>query len=296
MNKVIVILAVIVLITLSGLFFCAGFFSATRSNQTADGIGATVANAAAQLPSADKIAATAAGTATGSSDKAKTDMDSVKALINSSNSSSLSDKIVDMLSSAAKSASNSIKNVGESVGDAIDIQHEQYDNAKKLTVSSLLREMAMAHSEDDSCSPEKTENMISEYKPISNEANTKRLVFIGYFKNHISLQVQKLLMVKGYRAHIEMSKSNDGESFIFCGPFNKDSTAAKLVDWLNQHGFSEARVLGFSNEKIEEKIIDLASDHESVNIPLNAENPEMAAMITKKSATVDPKNQEKAVI
>jgi hypothetical protein len=151
-----------------------------------------------------------------------------------------------------------------------------YDASSHVTIDSLLREIAASHATDDKCSIEKTTQDMS--KPIQinqNSLHGKRIVFIGYFKNNIALEIQKLLTEKGYVVHVEASQTGSGESFIFCGPFKKGKNAEKLVKWLRKHDFSEARIVSVSDDSIEETLYEAIND--DINLPENNEKniPEM---------------------
>jgi hypothetical protein len=240
MNKIVAILGIIVLITLGGLFFCAGFFTGTTMSPT-------------------KIAAVDEEQA--DSEK-KITLKDVEDVIDPK-SATISDKIMEILSSAADTATSKIS-------DAIDNTGKRNDDESQLTMDSLLREIMSTHTENDNCSPEKTLEQINSPKPLDpNSLQGKKIVFVGYFKNKIAFQVQRLLIGKGYRAHLEVSKAGDNESFIFCGPFKKEANARNLVKWLQKHNFSEARVVSVSDQAIEETIYDFVNDDN--NMPENAE-------------------------
>lgn len=217
MNKVAVILGIIVLITLGGLFFCAGFFTGTSvyPNMLDD------------------------------SNPNKLSLSDVGVLLQEK-SLEINDKLKDIVNMEESSHTSKIGN-------------------DKISVDSLLREIASNHSAKDDCSVDKTaENMQRNESlladNVSHSFEGKALVFIGYFKNKIALQVQKLLLKKGYKAHVEMSRNQQNESFVFCGPFKKESNASKLSKWLLKHGFSEARVVSISNEAVEETLYDFMND------------------------------------
>jgi cell division septation protein DedD len=233
-NKVVAILGIIVLITLGGLFFCAGFFT-----------GTTVFPA---LSSANKKEDTAANSEKGIS------LSDVEAIIDTQ-SATMSEKVMAILASAAETASSSIS-------DAIDRKNSPTaDESAKVSIDSLLREIAAGHAVNDDCSPQKTLERIHAPAPLNPDSlHGKRIVFIGYFKNKIALEIQKLLIGKGYRTHLEQSRTGDGESFIFCGPFKKEKNAKKLLKWLRKHDFSEARLVNISNESIEETLYDAIND------------------------------------
>jgi hypothetical protein len=232
-NKVVAILGIIVLITLGGLFFCAGFFTGTTVFPT--------------LSTANKEG-TAASSEKGIS------LDDVEAVIDNE-SATMSEKVMAILASAAETANSSIS-------DAIDRRNSPTtDESAKVSIDSLLREIAAGHAVNDDCSPQKTLERIHTPVPLNPDSlHGKRIVFIGYFKNKIALEIQKLLVGKGYRAHLEQSRTGDGESFIFCGPFKKEKNAKKLLKWLRKHDFSEARLVNISNESIEETLYDAVND------------------------------------
>ncbi|MDR1235677.1 MAG: hypothetical protein LBJ96_01585 [Holosporaceae bacterium] len=250
MNKVIVILGIIILITLGGLFFCAGFFT-----------GTTV------FPSLQSAVVKSEDLADKISEK-NISLKDVEAVIDSK-SVGISDKVLSILSSAAESASSSIS-------DITDKKSTRHLAATGVTTDSLLREIAAGHATDDNCSIEVTTQKVNNPAPTNpNSLHGKRVVFIGYFKNKIALEIQKLLAGKGYKAHVEISRTGNGESFIFCGPFKKEKNATHLVKWLRKHDFSEARVVNISADSVEETLYDAIND--DIGFPENAEKdiPEM---------------------
>ncbi|MDR1334074.1 MAG: hypothetical protein LBJ71_02540 [Holosporaceae bacterium] len=253
MNKVVAILGIIVLITLGGLFFCAGFFTGTTVFPTL------------------QSAAVKSNDATDADSEKSVSLKEVESIVDSQ-SAGISDKILSILASAAESASSSLSDGG---ADKKAAAHPA-DMAAHVTVDSLLREIAATHATDDDCSAEATTKKINTPTPINpNSLHGKRVVFIGYFKNKIALEVQKLLTGKGYKTHVEVSRTGNGESFIFCGPFKKEKNADKLVKWLRKHDFGEARMVNISNNAIEETLYEAIND--DVGPPENAEKdiPEM---------------------
>jgi hypothetical protein len=250
MNKVVAILGIIVLVTLGGLFFCAGFFTGTTVFPTLQ---------SAAVKSSDR------------SDEDSGKSVSLKDIESSidSQSSSISDKILAILASAAESASTSLS------GGA-DKKPSRTDASSYVTVDSLLREIAAAHATDDNCSVEETVRKINAPVPVNhNSLHGKRVVFIGYFKNKIALEIQKLLIGKGYNAHIEISQTGSGESFIFGGTFKNVKNAVKLIKLLRKKNFSEARIVNISADAVEETLYDAVNDE--LGPPENAEKdiPEM---------------------
>jgi cell division septation protein DedD len=252
MNKVVAILGIVVLITLGGLFFCAGFFTGTTVFPTLQ---------SANVKNGD-------GADSDSSSEKGVSLKDAEAAVDSK-SAGISDKILAILASAAESASSSIS-------DITDKKSSHADASSHVTVDSLLREIAAAHAMDDSCSVETTKQKISVPVPVNpHSLHGKRIVFVGYFKNNIALEIQEVLTEKGYNAHVEVSRTGSGESFIFCGPFKKTKNAEKLVKWLRKHDFSEARIVSVSADAVEETLYDAIND--DVGPPENAEKdiPEM---------------------
>jgi hypothetical protein len=250
MNKVVAILGIIVLITLGGLFFCAGFFTGTTVFPTLQ--SATIKNSDGSDGDSGKSVS----------------MKDIESSIDPQ-SSSISDKILSILASAAESATTSLSG-------GSDKKSSHTDASSYVTVDSLLREIAAGHATDDKCSVDETVRKINTPTPVNhNSLHGKRVVFIGYFKNKIALEIQKLLIGKGYNAHLEVSQTGSGESFIFCGPFKKEKNAEKLVKWLRRHNFSEARIVNISADSIEETLYDAIND--DLGPPENAEKdiPEM---------------------
>jgi cell division septation protein DedD len=241
-NKVVAILGIVVLITLGGLFFCAGFFTGTHISPTQ-----------ASLAKEGSPANTQKGISLN-------DVESVM----DTKSETISEKIMGILSSSTETSQKS---------DVVDKKNMPVtgEESTKVSIDSLLREIAANHATNDDCSPKKTLSKMKIPTPINpNSLQGKRIVFIGYFKNKIALEVQKLLVGKGYRAHVESSKIGDNESFIFCGPFKKEKNAEKLVKWLRKHDFKEARLVSVSRESIEETLYDAIND-DSGGPPENSE-------------------------
>ncbi|MDR2107747.1 MAG: hypothetical protein LBO73_04520, partial [Holosporaceae bacterium] len=248
MNKVVAILGIIVLITLGGLFFCAGFFTGTNISPV---IGAHITKEA-----------TAAANA--SSEGKSISKDQVDSVIGAK-SVTISEKIMQILSSAAESATSSISRMMDGKKSPLS------EESSKISVNSLLREIAAGHASDDECSPEET-LMRMKRRPLMPDPNSlqgKRIVFVGYFKNKVALKIQKLLVKKGYRPHVEISKTGDNESFVFCGPFKKEKNAEMLVKWLRKHEFSEARIVKISDESLEEALYDTMNGN--LSMPENKE-------------------------
>ena len=253
MNKVVAILGVIVLITLGALFFCAGFFTAS----TIPALQMAEQNANATKSQDSKPTITA-----------ETIESKLKA-----KSSAISNKIIKILSAAG-------------VGDEEDSNHPSAGHAtsQKLSTDVLLKEIASAHFDHDDCSVMKTVDHIQNPKrPHPSSLHGKTIVFIGYFKNNIALQIQRTLISKGYKVHVEQSKNAFDESFVFCGPFQKVANATKLASWLKQHSFSSAKVINVPSENMDALIPDGEDDDD--DLPNNEEqdipeitHEQMAAM------------------
>ena len=241
MNKLIAILGVIVLLTIGALFFFAGFFTGSTVH-----FGAQTANS----PESNDIPK-----------DEKSLLKDIEGAI-STDSSTLSDKIKSILGSAKDAVENTFS------GD----DSSKFD---KISIDDLLREVAANHKRGDTCSPTKTSTTLTAEEKAHPAIEGKNIVFIGYFKNRIALEIQKLLSQKGYKVHAEVSKSSPKESFVFCGPFKKEANAQLLLDWLKRHNFSEARLVKIIKDAIEETIYDAANDES--DLPRNAEMdiPEM---------------------
>lgn len=241
MNKLIAILGVIVLLTIGALFFFAGFFTGSTVH-----IGVQSANSteSKDLPKDEKSL-----------------LKDIEGAI-STDSSTLSDKIKGILGSAKDAVENTFS------GD----DSSKFD---KISIDDLLREVAANHKRGDTCSPTRTSTTLTAEEKTRPAIEGKNIVFIGYFKNRIALEIQKLLSQKGYKVHAEVSKSSPKESFVFSGPFKKEANAQLLLDWLKRHNFSEARMVKIIKDAIEETIYDAAN--EESDLPRNAEMdiPEM---------------------
>ena len=265
MNKVVAILGVIVLITLGALFFCAGFF--TASTIPALQMAEQNANAAKAQDSKPTITA-------------ETIESKLKA-----KSSAISNKIIKILSAAG-------------VGDEEESNHPSAGHAtsQKLSTDVLLKEIASAHFDHDDCSVMKTVDHIQNPKrPHPSSLHGKTIVFIGYFKNNIALQIQRTLISKGYKVHVEQSRNAFDESFVFCGPFQKVANATKLASWLKQHSFSSAKVINVPSENMDALIPDGEDDDD--DLPNNEEQDipeithEQMAAIQNHPAEIHQMNQ-----
>ncbi len=262
MNKVVAVLGIIVLLTLAMLFFCIGFFtgSTVTPGTITEAISSEIKKDAGDNMSKEAIA------------QKLGDLGDVK-------SAKISDKIMGILAAAGYTVENFSEIVKSKTSNAGKFSSKKkLNNGSHLTVDSLLREMAISHDPKDDCSYEKTMKEIQEQSPVTEQPlQGKKVVFIGYFKNAIAGQIQKLLTGKGYKTHVEMS--NDGhESFVFCGPFKRDETANKLLKWLQAHDFSEARVVSISKEAIEETLYDAMND--GTGLPENDENAPTSSAAT----------------
>ncbi len=244
MNKVVAILGVIVVITLGALFFFAGFY---MGNTTMFGKTTTL-ESKSESESAENPK------------KKKMTLQEINDKIRAQ-SNNVSEKVMKIISGSADNISSSVSKV------MTKISHQK---ASKMSADSLLKEILASHSEHDDCSPEKTEkNIQSGAKYNKDSLRGKKVVFIGYFKDNIALQIQNLLINKGYKVHVEESKTCPGESFIFCGPFRKKENAETLANWLKDHDFSEAKVINIVQESVEKTIADTLDDDST--IPENEE-------------------------
>lgn len=282
MNKVVAVLGVIVLLTLAMLFFGIGFF--TGSTVTPGSISGAISE------EMKKIASGEAAGGTGSSDSAgeKMSKDAVDRMltgVGDVKSAKLSDKIMGILAAAGYSVENFSEIVKAKAKSFAKSSFRKKNEGNQITVESLLREMAISHDPQDDCSTTKTMSEINKQKmkPVTDRSlYGKKVVFIGYFKNSVSLQIQKLLATKGYKTHVEMSKDGH-DSFVFCGPFKKDESAEALLKWLKLHDFSEARLISISKEAIEETLYDAMND-EGDELPKNTEVAATAATVSSANA------------
>lgn len=237
MNKVVAILAVIVVITLGALFFFAGYY-----------MGNTVTFGKASTATTEDITEA-------TSDEGKISKEDINSKI-SVYSTDVSDKVRKIISTSAD-------NVTSSVAKAI--KKINYQSIPQVSADSLLKEIIANHTVDDNCSSEKTEKDIQAPKKFNkNSMLGKRVVFIGYFKNTVALQIQQILMNKGYKVHVEESKTCYGESFIFAGPFKKLEAAETLVEWLRDHEFSEAKIVNVLQASVEGALSSTLDDDSSI--------------------------------
>ncbi|MBR1734373.1 MAG: hypothetical protein IJ730_02835 [Alphaproteobacteria bacterium] len=270
MNKVVAILGVIVLLTLAILFFCVGFFTGST---VSPGSFSDIVSSEKQKNADSDMSAEAIAKKLGN--------------IGDANSAKLSDKVMKILAAAGYTVENFSEIIkSKKIDTATEKSREitQNQNMEPFSVDALLREIAISHTPQDNCSYQKTMTDIQEREPIVDKAlDGKKVVFIGYFKNAIAIQIQKLLTSKGYKTHVEVSKSSDGQdSFVFCGPFKKDTTANKLLRWLQVHNFEEARIVSITKEAVEETLYDAMN--EGTGLPENDEN--ITAASEQQSSTV----------
>ena len=246
MNKVVAVLGIIVVITLGALFFFAGFYMGNTTT-----FGKDSATNAESLET---------------SDEKKLSQQDIEAKI-SAQSSNISEKVMKIISNSADNISNSVSKV------VTKISHQK---TSQMSSDALLKEILASHSKHDNCSPEKTEQSIkSDAKYNQDSLRGKKVVFIGYFKDNIALQIQQLLVNKGYKVHVEQSKTCIGESFVFSGPFKKKENADKLADWLKAHDFSEAKVINIIQESVEKAISDTMDDDSTIPENEEEEIPEV---------------------
>ena len=194
-------------------------------------------------------------------------------------SSSISEKVTKILAESAEKVGNTVSQTISELGHP------------KAQISSdmLLKEIIAAHSENDECSIEKTEENLTSPKAYDADSlQDKKVVFIGYFKNSVALQIQKLLISKGYKVHVEPSKAATGESFIFCGPFKNTTNAQNLAKWLQDHNFSEAKVMNIGRES-DDLVYDSLSGHE---LPENGEEEIPEVTSTELNELVDTAKSE----
>lgn len=280
MNKVVAILGIIVLLTLAMLFFCIGFFTGSTitpsslAGMVSGDIKTAVAAATGVDLSAAATGANGGGTITADALAEQAKADAVKKLgeISDIKSATMSDKIMGILAAAGYTVENFSEIVKKNASTISKKKKQKAIAESHLTTDSLLREITASHTPQDDCSYQKTMASVNEKKTtVEKTLNGKKIVFIGYFKSVIAAQIQKLLMSKGYKTHVENAKSSNGhESFIFCGPFKKDETAYRLLQWLQAHEFSEARVISVTKEAIEETLYDAINDGNE--LPMNDEN------------------------
>lgn len=275
MNKVIAVLGVIVLLTLAMLFFCIGFF--TGSTVTPGTISGAISEEIKKATGAN-----------GDDEKlSKEAIEKKLEGIGDVKSAKLSDKIMGILASAGYGVENLSEMIKTKAQSFSKNNSRKKNQGNQITVDSLLREMAISHDPQDDCSTTKTLTKMNELKakPITDQdLYGKKVVFIGYFKNKIALQIQKLLATKGYKTHVEMSKDGH-DSFVFCGPFKKDETAAALLKWLKYHDFSEARIISITKEAVEETLYD-AMNEGADELPKNTEPLPPAKKPVATTATV----------
>lgn len=235
MNKLLALLGLIALVAVGGLFFFAGFF--------------TGSNVRLSLSEQQRLAR----------NLDKVPMSEIEKTI-STESASLSEKVQKILSIATDTPvkANSEERRNNTADDS------------QVSVNSLLKEIAASHAADDDCSVDKTQASLNVNKNVPETTlEGKRIVFVGYFKTNVALQIQRLLLQKGYQVHVEESRTSNHESFVFCGPFKERKNAENLVTWLNSHNFADARVVKVERDALEETLFDASANNS--DIPSNVE-------------------------
>jgi hypothetical protein len=316
MNKVVAILGIIVLITLAGLFFCVGFFTGTSSfsEKAAQALKVeaqkepkinpqdveelTDKKSAALSDKIQGILSAASSMMAGSKDEKKSPEVPEKSKNNKkSDVNEDENEASEVIEDSEKSEKKGKKKASTDEANEDDVESLVKDYGasdttdSRVTIDALLREIAASHSITDDCSYSKT-LLQSKTPHVINENSLvgKKIVFVGYFKNSVSMQIQKLLSSKGYRTHVEQSKGSDSrESFVFCGPFRKDKNAEKLVKWLLKNDFSDARVVKISEESIEETLYDFVNDES--DLPQNKEKEIQEINSTTQSELLKMQNQ-----
>lgn len=243
MNKVVAVIGVIVLLMLATLFFCVGFFTGST---VIPGTITEAISSETKKENGDNLTKENIDRKLGSGDVT---------------SAAISDKIMGILATAGCKVEN-LSEIARSkkTSTTSASQKTKLINASHFTVDSLLKEIAASHNPQDDCSYEKTMSKIREQNSSAEQIlQGKKVVFIGYFRNEIAAQIQKLLTGRGYKTHVGLS-GDKCDSFVFCGPFKKDETANKLFRWLQTHNFSEARIVSVSREAIEETLYDAMDD------------------------------------
>ncbi len=183
-------------------------------------------------------------------------------------SNNISNKVMKIISDSADNISTSVSKV------VTKINHQPL---AQMSSDSLLKEIIASHSDHDDCSIEKTERNIQSPPPLNKDSlKGKKVVFIGYFKDNIALQIQQLLIQRGYKVHVEQSKTCLGESFIFSGPFKKKESADKLVNWLRSHDFSEAKVVNVIQAAVENALADSLDNNSTIPENDEKEIPEIS--------------------
>ncbi|MBQ7674759.1 MAG: hypothetical protein IJT36_09690 [Alphaproteobacteria bacterium] len=268
MNKVVAVLGIIVLLTLAMLFFCIGFFTGSTATP-----GSLAGNVISQTSTDlnDNMSKEAIAQKLG-------DIGDIK-------SAKISDKVMRILAAAGYKIENFSEIIKTKASKTLSNKTNKGLENEPLSTDALLREIASSHSPQDDCSYQKTITEIQEHESVVDKTlDGKKIVFIGYFKNAIAVQIQKLLTGRGYKTHVELSKSSNGqESFVFCGPFKKDETANKLLQWLQTHDFTEARIISITKEAIEETLYDAIND--VTGLPENDENIPPAATMSNMAGT-----------
>lgn len=274
MNKFVLLLGVIIIAILAMMFFCVGFFTGTTIT-TSD--VASVVQGSDAAGKIEEVVGAAGANSESIADKLAADKTTIRKIVDAvdahAKSLSISDKVMKILAAAGyatETFSNVVKGKSIPVKKRIKVRPNE-----KITVDALLREMFAEHRIDDECSLETTKRIIEEANvELSNveEIKARKIVFIGYFKDNVAIQIQKLLSAKGYKVHVEHSKVwNSDESFVFCGPFEKEQTAVRLESWLKEHDFSDARIIDVIKGDREGELLDSISEN-SENMPENDEN------------------------
>ena len=209
MNKVIFVIGSITAVVVGGLFFCAGLFARAKINPTSSEQSQSVQIVEKLKEKIDNIFE-------------KKDENKIE-IFDTDNDPKMVDE--DDLTPLQNTSSGVLLE----------------KPSVNITVDNLLNEVIATHNTADDCLFDNVKTQTEEVV-VKNESK-QNVVFIGYFPSETAHEISKLLMVKGYPAHVQTSNINDSESFIFCGPFKKESSAQALVDWLQQHNFSNAKII-----------------------------------------------------
>ena len=136
-----------------------------------------------------------------------------------------------------------------------------------INIDNLLNEIVASHDTNDECLMESVKTKTQE--PFTMNQNKRYVVFIGYFPNDVSEEISHLMMAKGYPIHVQSSQINEEESYVFCGPFKKKLNAEKLVAWLHEHNFMNAKLV--SHKLLQAEEMDLDEIEGSSKLPQNGD-------------------------
>lgn len=215
MNKVVFTAGVLAVCVIGGLFFCAGLFFGTNVSVVTE--------------------------------------EGVKATKKIESGTDVKDSFINKLQDFVPSS----KTKESTIEQHVNTENIVTDNNKKdksaINLDSLLNEIVASHDTTDACLTDDVKLLNKEH--VTMNRMRRYVVFLGYFQKDMCEEISQLMMAKGYPMHIQSSKLNDNECFLFCGPFKKRQSSTNLIRWLKNNGFKNVRLL--SHEVLQTENVNL---------------------------------------